>query len=227
MADFGVGDTTALQAGASAMRGMDNDYGWQPISSAPREGTIIETKNSYGVAPTYCLARWTAEVSCLAFVQQEDGSTKQERTTYIGNSPSWQRADSQDGGNPMDGPHLTWRPYKGDPAAYVDPTGGLQNSMAYWRGAVAAKYGLPLDHFEKQTARNIAGRNEPTLRPTGLKDQADDLMREVDVMWDRLPWAMLFIGLWPWWKQYRKVNRMRRALEAATNAHIAARGDLT
>lgn len=35
------------------------------------------------------------------------------------------------------------------PDNYTDPTGGMQNDMAYWRGAVAGKYGKPLDYFEK------------------------------------------------------------------------------
>lgn len=48
----------------------------------------------------------------------------------------------------------------GTPQTYVDPTGGMQNDMAYWRGAVAAKRGLPLDAFEKTAARNARNREK-------------------------------------------------------------------
>jgi hypothetical protein len=40
----------------------------------------------------------------------------------------------------------------------------VQNDAAYWRGAVAAKHGLPLDYFEKEVALNSKpSRLDPTL----------------------------------------------------------------
>ena len=98
---------------------------WQQIQTAPRDGTPIEIRNSYGVAPTFSVCKWSDR--------------------------SWERLDGQDGGNPMDGPHLAWRPYHGDPRAYVDPTGGAQLTSEYWRRAAARSRGLPDDFFEKKT----------------------------------------------------------------------------
>ena len=31
---------------------------WRPINTAPRDGTVIEIKNNYGLAPWYDLFRW-------------------------------------------------------------------------------------------------------------------------------------------------------------------------
>lgn len=149
--NFDVDDYGMLRAGASAAKDNFGDD-WRPISEAPRDGTPIEIKNSYGVAPTFCVSRWTNQhvVTVLCRDPAVNGTTQ----TFTSNEYSWSRADGHSGGSPIDGPHLSWRPYAGDPANYIDPTGGAQNSAAYWRGAVAAKYGLPLDAFEAETRRN-------------------------------------------------------------------------
>ena len=94
---------------------------WQHMSSAPRDGTIIETRCTYGVAPWYGLHKW-------------DGA----------------RWVSPDGLSGVTGEStLAWRPHNGDVAAYIDPTNGFQDDPKYWRQAVAVKYGLPKNHFEK------------------------------------------------------------------------------
>lgn len=96
--------------------------GWFSMDTAPRDGTWVELKCTYGVAPWYCVAQWNIE------------------------ELRWKKPD---GSGPFSESSLHWRPYDGDIAAYTDPTGGMQNDAAYWRGAVASKYALPADHFEK------------------------------------------------------------------------------
>lgn len=153
----------SVYAGALAMRtGGDNDN-WRTMDSAPRDGTFVELKCSYGVAPWYCVAQWTDE--CMAMGM--DG----ERHPSKASEPSWQKPE---GGGPYDENSLMWRPYSGSVDAYQDPTGGMQNDMAYWRGAVAAKHGLPPTHFE-----NLAERNR--RRNEGLPPSADDA----------LPWIVI------------------------------------
>lgn len=119
----------ALSYGAMTYRSGGDSSGWRSMESAPRDGTVVEIKCSYGVAPWYGLFKW-------------DHSWGEGRWT------------SPDGMSGVGNNSIEWRPYAGDVATYTDPTGGVQNDMAYWRGAVAAKYGLPPDHFEEQVERN-------------------------------------------------------------------------
>jgi hypothetical protein len=114
---------------------------WMPIESAPRDGTLVELKCTYGVAPWYCLASWTDQDFCYFSDGKNSGMQP-----YTRSEKAWIK---QGGGGPTDERYLYWRPYSGDAAAYVDPTGGMQNDMAYWRRTVASKYGLPLDTFER------------------------------------------------------------------------------
>ena len=144
-----MSDRSALETGGYQERYANREFtGWRSMDTAPRDGTWVELKCTYGVAPWYCVARWTEEIITAT------------GTTFRGRA-SWQKLQ---GGGPFDEGSLHWRPYEGDPAAYVDPTCGMQNDMAYWRGAVASKYGLPLDHFEELAARNEK-RNQESLRP--------------------------------------------------------------
>lgn len=122
-----------LQQGAQAARVLTvAEPGWQPISSAPKDGTVIEVRCTYGVAPWYGLFRWTKQITI-------DGATF--------DSPGWHRVGDDRIGFTEDST-FTWRPYNGASSAYVDPTDGAQMTDAYWRGAAAAKAGLPLDAFE-------------------------------------------------------------------------------
>lgn len=145
--DYDINNQQALQSGAYFQQRMASQSdGWSPMDTAPKDGTVIEIRCTYGVAPWYGLFRWTGERSAM----DQNGERHPFTTT-----PTWVRfgndSSSVDGGS-----SFTWRPYKGDTASYVDPTGGMHDSAAYWRGAVAAKYGKPLDYFEKETARNGA-----------------------------------------------------------------------
>ena len=134
---------------------METSDEWRPMGSAPRDGTVIEIRCSYGVAPWYKLYRWGTTYSA----HSNDGIVEFE------GEPHWCAVPS-DGSSFTEDATFNWRPYNGDPQNYSDPTGGFQNDPAYWRGAVAAKYGLPLDYFEAEAARN-ARRNQcqPELEP--------------------------------------------------------------
>lgn len=122
---------------------MKQDNAWLSMDTAPRDGTWVELKCTYGVAPWYCLARWTDE----HIAHDQDGQAH----PYKANKPSWVQ---REGGGPFNEGSLHWRPYTGEAVAYIDPTGGMQNDPAYWRCAVASKYGLPLNYFEATAARN-------------------------------------------------------------------------
>ena len=78
---------------------------YRTMESAPRDGTIVEIMNDYGYRPTYALGQW-------------DGNAWRK---YPDSSSSW-----------ISESYLTWKPYHGDPASYVDPTGGLQHTYRYW-----------------------------------------------------------------------------------------------
>ena len=132
-----------LSVGAAARQGAYDGQGWRPIGTAPKDGTIIEIRCTYGVAPWYGLYRWSNGIRYAIFQGQE---------VKILGSPGWVKVGDDMAGFEED-PTFSWRPYTGNASIYVDPTGGAQDSPEYWRGAVAAKYGLPLDTFEKSARR--------------------------------------------------------------------------
>lgn len=134
---FDVGNTAMLNKGADAAKHARDPDGWQPMASAPHDGTVVEVRNNYGVAPWYGLYRWAV--------------------SEFDNTGHWFNAKQASHFFDHESDTLMWRPYKGDVTAYVDPTGGAQESMAYWRGASAQASGLPPDAFEELTRKNIAG----------------------------------------------------------------------
>lgn len=133
----------SLEVGAAAYRAKDTIH-WNHMSTAPRDGTWIELKCSYGVAPWYGLARWTTDRYVYKPVSEGSGFEY-----YQSDTPTW--ILSEKGHSVSDENYLEWRlwPYQ-DPDTYTDPTNGIQYSDSYWQGALAAKYGLPLDYFEKR-----------------------------------------------------------------------------
>lgn len=90
--------------------------GWNDITTAPRDGTPIELQNNWGVAPHYGVCAWTVP--------------KRGR-----GQPRWHYVNDPQEKSMSDGPHLSWRPYAGA-STYVDPTGGAQNTPAYWLNAI-------------------------------------------------------------------------------------------
>jgi hypothetical protein len=116
--------------GARFRSELDGGTNWAPMATAPRDGTVIELRCTYGVAPSYGLYAWDAEWPWWK-------SVKDPRTGFMVDAET----------------SLKWRPCVGDPAGYVDPTGGAQNDMAYWRGAAAASGGLDPDTFERPDPR--------------------------------------------------------------------------
>jgi hypothetical protein len=112
--------------------------GWRSMDSAPHDGTIIEVRCTYGVAPWYGLFYWTNGV---------------ERTTFQGQQielhgqPRWAKVNEPQSSF-SDDPTFSWRPYTGSAQTYVDPTGGAQDTEQYWRRAAARKSGLPANTFE-------------------------------------------------------------------------------
>lgn len=135
----------------------DNPYrhrtppGWNNITEAPRDGTVIEVQNNWGIAPTYSICKWAE-------------------------GRGWQdAADSSSG--VTDGAHLSWRPYAGSVDAYLDPTGGAQNSEEYWDRAVIQATGGLLNPAAER-ARNARRRAKKetwggTRKPSLMRRIAD------------------------------------------------------
>lgn len=142
-----VDNNYAYQVGADQQRfGGQAQVGWLPMNSAPRDGTPIEIRCTYGVAPWYGLFQWTNKFTC-----EQDGKIYE----YTG-APRWAKIGDDASGFTEDD-SFRWRPYHGGPASYVDPTDGAQNTPEYWRGAVASKYGLPLDAFKPKDEKEPVG----------------------------------------------------------------------
>ena len=149
--DYDVNNHEMLSAGAYYSHHGEAGGGWRPMNSAPRDGTPVEIRCTYGVAPWYGIYRWTTKSSAMG----TDG-----KVTEFEGAPSWQKVPS-DGGSFDEWTSFSWRPFRGDVAQYKDPTGGAQDSMAYWRGAAAVRHGLPLDAFENDVQENISAKPKP------------------------------------------------------------------
>lgn len=81
---------------------------WRSMLTAPRDGTVIEVLETYGYAPWF-------------------GLFKYDRTWAT--FPYWKSVDQVGTGLSTEDCAF-WRPYKGT-GKYVDPTGGLQNKVAF------------------------------------------------------------------------------------------------
>lgn len=114
--------------------------GWKPVASAPRDGTVVEMLETYGIAPWFGLFRWTTD-----FVST-DGKTG-ELIHFKSSTPNWVGVD-RPGQNVSEDECLFWRPYKPQPR-YVDPTGGAQWSNAYWCAAAHRRYDKKTDRCER------------------------------------------------------------------------------
>lgn len=108
--------------------------GWRPISTAPRDGTIIETRDDYGVMPSYALDRWQTTMSMQMCTM--NGSNLSCRTVEM---PVWKGGafiniapkEAQGSYITPQLKHFVWRPFHGDPKHYVDPTNGADWKSGY------------------------------------------------------------------------------------------------
>ena len=115
--------------------------GWQPVKTAPRDGTTVEMMETYGVAPWYGLFKWIRR-------ETEIKSTDGKVYHFKDKEPSWVSLEDPNKGVVEDS-CLFWRPYK-RVGTYVDPTGGAQKSVAYWCAAMHLRYNKKKDACEKQ-----------------------------------------------------------------------------
>jgi hypothetical protein len=113
---------------AHAVCAQNSEEEWQPMSTAPRDGTVVELMNTYGVAPWYSIAKWTRHIDGVPTFYGDKG--QQGVTSMDMPEPHWVSLDHN--GFQDDADTLHWRPYHGSVSHYVDPTGGAQNSNAYW-----------------------------------------------------------------------------------------------
>lgn len=127
------------------------------MEEAPRDGTIIEVRNDSGIAPSFGLWKWSTDRSW----KSPDGST-----VVIERDPTWIGVRDHKISF-AESAKFTWRPWEGDPDKYIDPTGGLQNSPAYWRGAHAAKLGQWPDYFESTMAEKTGGEQGMVVKKRG------------------------------------------------------------
>jgi len=141
-------------------RVMDPVRGYRSMATAPRDGTVIEVKCSYGIAPWYGLFSWTDEA--LAYTSGPGrGPTRIEK---IKTQPGWYRPDRPGG---IHAEHTCeWRPYQKPVDRYVDPTGGAQEQSSYWLRAVARQHGVELAQL--MPAETVRATPKPA-RPTVLE----------------------------------------------------------
>jgi hypothetical protein len=95
---------------------------WKPLSTAPKDGSVVEILETRGYAPMYGLFRWGDFGGMQSWVSVKESN--------IGHS---------------DTACAFWRPYTGNPRTYVDPTGGRQNTTKYWCDAERLRYDAKKD----------------------------------------------------------------------------------
>lgn len=126
----------------------DNPYrhrtppGWRSMESAPRDGTMIEIQNNWGVAPWFGRFRWN----------DEDGRWRQVGSEVFneeGRLIQWSACDA-------DGDWLSWRPAPQHDGVYVDPTGGAQFTSEYWLQACGIPAPKPEPVEEEPTPAQTA-----------------------------------------------------------------------
>lgn len=107
--------------------------GWQAMATAPRDGTIVEVCCTFGIAPWYGLYRWTGKQGAI----DQHGKMHEWE-----GAPTWVNA-SDPSRSVSDEAHLHWRPAATLADTYIDPTGGAQDTNAYWlQAAYRATNGL-------------------------------------------------------------------------------------
>lgn len=132
---------------SSAMNGE-----WKPISSAPRDGTVVEIMQTYGVAPTFGLYKWTKKYKAPLITRNEAGEEVERKIIEAeSKDPQWIDVNNPGHGVSYE-PCLFWRksPYPSiathsGSTGYVDPTNGAQNTVKYWCDALHMKYDAKKD----------------------------------------------------------------------------------
>jgi hypothetical protein len=112
--------------------------GWCDMSTAPRDGTVVELCCTYGVVPWYGVYRWSDELTTRLIICGTDGDgrpTQRVGEPITGKSEATWRDHQDSSKSVRDEAYLSWRPYERRGAVYVDPTGGLQDTVGYWRRA--------------------------------------------------------------------------------------------
>lgn len=87
--------------------------GWNPMQTAPMDGTPIETKCTYGLMPTYGVAKFNPMLPGFEQISSP-GFTAGGRISMRDSS-------------------TVWRPLRQPVETYVDPAGGAQANMDNWR----------------------------------------------------------------------------------------------
>ncbi len=112
---------------------------WKPGATAPRDGTVVEIMETFGIAPWYGPFKWTTETtSTESWMDDGKGHRTRIPPQTFKTSPHWEQVNG--GGGVSDDECLFWRPYKKSVSGYVDPTGGAQGGVAYWCAAAHLPY---------------------------------------------------------------------------------------
>jgi hypothetical protein len=119
----GAGRSTLVPMVGGSGGGFNDGSDWGPMSTAPKDGTIIEIRCTYGVAPWYGLFRWSNTVDF-------------GHGAGLSNSAAWRGVPDSRQGIASEDATFSWRPYYGQPGQYDDPTHGAQNTREYWLRAV-------------------------------------------------------------------------------------------
>ena len=108
------------------------------MDRAPRSGEIIEIRNDRHSKPFYGLYKWS-------YSKPDPRYPSGDGRMIFTKIPVWLSVD-QIGVERvlLDDHQLTWRPYKGSPSAYVDPTGGEQYKARYLDSEAPPKFGTEL-----------------------------------------------------------------------------------
>lgn len=136
---FGFASCDSLSASSSG--------GWKPMASAPRDGTVVEMLETYGVAPWYGRYKWIKKgtvIHATSQVVNGDNKTVTEvPITYTESVGRWANTSDSRRGITEDECGF-WRP-TAQTGEYTDPTGGAQKTTAYWCVAMHRQYDKKTD----------------------------------------------------------------------------------
>lgn len=108
---------------------------WRPGTQAPHDGTVVELMQTYGLAPTYGLFKWTRDIPSMEYGKI---------VFYTTENAVWINLDHL-GMFMADSECIYWRPYRATSYKYADPTGGAQHTAKYWCNHMGVKYDTKTD----------------------------------------------------------------------------------